>query len=50
MTHDLPSCPVCGREVGQKWVPDSHCGSEETGPACPPPVDPKKIPEQPTFR
>ena len=30
----LPQCPDCGREMGQAWSPDNHCGEEETGPMC----------------
>lgn len=36
MTDELPQCSTCGREAGQSWSPDNHCGTEKTGPTCAP--------------
>ena len=32
--EDPPQCPDCGRGMGKKWTPESHCGTEESGPLC----------------
>lgn len=36
MKDELPQCSTCGREAGQSWSPDNHCGTEKTGPTCAP--------------
>ena len=42
MTNELPQCSTCGREAGQSWSPDNHCGTEKTGPTCAPLTPPHR--------
>lgn len=42
MTDELPQCSTCGREAGQSWSPDNHCGTEKTGPTCAPLTPPHR--------